>query len=88
MAMPTFNLGFPGGGSGKGSTYQFRRHQKREFDPWVKKIPLSREQHSTPAFLPEEFYGQRSLVGYSPWVAKSWTGWRRAQRKTQRVPLT
>ena len=47
--------------------------RNREFDPWVKKIPLSREQHSTPAFLPEEFYGQRSLVGYSPWVAKSWT---------------
>ena len=73
MAMPTFNLGFPGGASGKGATYQFRRHKKHEFDPWVKKIPLSREQHSTPAILPEEFYGQRSLVGYSPWVAKSWT---------------
>ena len=54
-------------------TYQFRRHKKHEFDPWVKKIPLSREQHSTPAILPEEFYEQRSLVGYSPWVTKSWT---------------
>ena len=25
----------------------------------------------TPVFLPGEFHGQRILVGYSPWVAKS-----------------
>ena len=25
-----------------------------------------------PVFLPGEFHGQRSLAGYSPWVAKSW----------------
>ena len=24
----------------------------------------------TPVFLPEEFHGQRSLVGYSPWSCK------------------
>ena len=24
----------------------------------------------TPVFLPGEFYGQRSLVGYSPWGCK------------------
>ena len=24
------------------------------------------------AFLPEEFHGQRSLVGYSPWGHKNW----------------
>ena len=28
---------------------------------------------STPVFLPGEPHGQRSLAGYSPWVAKSWT---------------
>ena len=27
----------------------------------------------TPVFLPGESQGQRNLVGYSPWVAKSWT---------------
>ena len=27
----------------------------------------------TPVFLPGKSYGQRSLVGYSPWVAKSQT---------------
>ena len=25
-----------------------------------------------PVFLPGEFYGQRSLVGYSPWSRKEW----------------
>ena len=27
----------------------------------------------TPVLLPEKSHGQRSLVGCSPWVAKSWT---------------
>ena len=33
-------------------------------------MPWRREWLSTPAFLPGEFYGQRSLVGYSPWGYK------------------
>ena len=33
-------------------------------DPW------RRERQPTPVFLPGEFYGQRSLVGYSPWDRK------------------
>ena len=36
------------------------------FNPWVGKIPWRRERLPTPVFLPEEFHGQRSLVGYSP----------------------
>ena len=35
--------------------------------------PLEGEWLPTPVFLPGEFYGQRSLVGYSPW----------SQRQTQ-----
>ena len=35
-----------------------------EFDPWVGKIPWRRECLPTPVFLPGEFHGQRSLVGY------------------------
>ena len=27
-------------------------------------------QLPTPVFLPEEFHGQRRLVGYSPWCCK------------------
>ena len=32
--------------------------------------PLEKEWLSTPVFLPGEFHGQRSLVGYSPWGCK------------------
>ena len=37
------------------------------FNPWVRKIPWRRAWQSIPVFLPGEFHGQRSLVGYSPW---------------------
>ena len=33
---------------------------------WVGKIPWRRKQQPTPAFLPRESHGQRSLAGYSP----------------------
>ena len=36
------------------------------FDPWIEKIPGRRKWEPTPVFLPGEFHGQRSLVGYSP----------------------
>ena len=45
----------------------------REFDPWVGKIPWRRKRQPTSVFLPGEFHGQRSLVGYSPWGHESWT---------------
>ena len=53
--------GFPGA---KEPAYKFRRHM---FDPWVRKIPLSRAWRPTPVFLPGESHGPRSLVGYSPY---------------------
>ena len=40
---------------------------RRRFDLWVEKIP--RGEHGNP-FLPGEFHGQRSLVGYSPFGHK------------------
>ena len=40
------------------------------FDPWDGKIPWRRERWPTPVFLPGEFYGQRSLEGYSLWGHK------------------
>ena len=43
------------------------------FDPWVGKIPWRRKWQPTPVFLPGESHGWRSLVGYSPRVAKSRT---------------
>ena len=40
--------------------------QETWFDPWVRKTPWRREWLPTPVFLPGEFHGQGSLVGYSP----------------------
>ena len=37
------------------------------FDSWVGKIPWRKAWQPTPVFLPGEFHGQRSLVGYSLW---------------------
>ena len=39
-------------------------------DSWARKIPWRRKWQPTPVFLPGEFHGQRSLVGYSPWSCK------------------
>ena len=64
---------FPGGVSGKEPIGQCRRHKRCGFDPWVGKIPWRRAWQCTPVFLPRESPEQRSLVGYSPWVPKSWT---------------
>ena len=45
--------------------------QETWFDPWVKEIPWSRAWLPTSGFSPGESHGQRSLEGYSPWVAES-----------------
>ena len=44
--------------------------RKLGFNPWLRKILWRREWLPTPIFLPGEFHGQRSLVGYSPWGCK------------------
>ena len=51
-----------GGASGKEPACQCHRHKRCEFDPWVRKIPWTRAWQPTTAFLPEQSYGQRSLV--------------------------
>ena len=45
--------------SGKESTCQCRRCKEHGFNPWVEKIPWSREWQPTPEFLPGKFHGQR-----------------------------
>ena len=37
---------------------------------WLPFPSWRRKWQSTPVFLPGEFHGQRSLVGYSPWGCK------------------
>ena len=63
----------PGGPSGQESICQSTRCKRHRFDPWVGKIHWKRKWQPTPIFLPGEFHQQRSLVGYSPWAAKSQT---------------
>jgi len=56
--------------SGNASACQCRSCRRREFNPWVGKIPWRRAWQPTPVFLPGESHGQRHLVGYSPWGHK------------------
>ena len=61
-------LGFPGGSEGKESacnTVEVGWIPGSE-DPLEKGMTAL----SSPIFLPEEFHGQRSLVGHSPWACK------------------
>ena len=43
------------------------------FNSWIRKIPWRKEWLLSPVFMPGEFHGQRSVVGYSPWVRKTQT---------------
>ena len=65
--------GAAGGASGKEPTCQCRRHKRRWFDPWVRKIPWRRAWQPTPVFLPGESLGQRSLGAIVHMAAKSQT---------------
>ena len=67
----TTSLGLPKWCSVKESACQCKRSKTHELDPWVRKIPWSKKQQSTPVLLPGKFYRQRSLVGYSPWSHKN-----------------
>jgi len=50
--------------------------QRREFDPWIGKIPLGREWQPTPVFLPGKSHGQRSLQAPVCGATKNKTGLR------------
>ena len=60
-----FILGFPGGSAVKNLPAK---------EKWVQSLgqedPLEKEMAITPAFLPGESHGRRSLGGYSPWGKK------------------
>ena len=62
--------GFPGGSDGKEWA-----HSAGDLGsiPGCGRSPRRREWQPTRVLLPGEFHGQRSLVGYSPRVAKIWT---------------
>ena len=57
---------FPGDSDSKEPNCQRRSHKRPGFKPGVGKIPWRKEWLPNPVFLPREFHGQRSLMGYSP----------------------
>ena len=62
--------------SGKESACSCRRCQRLKrlgFDPWVGKIPWSRNWQLVPVFLPGKLPGQRNLPGYVHGVTKNQT---------------
>ena len=63
-------LGLPRRLSGKEFTGQCRRHRRRKFDSWVRKMLWRKKWKPIPVFLPGKFHGQRSLAGCSPWGHK------------------
>ena len=44
--------------------------KEMKFQSLGREDPLEEEMQPTPVFLPGEFHGQRSLVGYGPWGSK------------------
>ena len=68
----TFEKGYTQGGSSqvallvKNPPANAGRRKRCRFDSWVGNIPWRKKWQPTPVFLPGEFHGQRSLVGYSP----------------------
>ena len=62
-------FGFPGGSEGKASALPCNAGDLGSI-PGSGRSPGERKQHPTPVLWPGKLYGQRSLVGYSPWGHK------------------
>ena len=58
---------FPGGTSGKEPACQCRRHRDVVLIPGLVRFPWRRKWQPTPAPLPGESHGRRSLAGDGPW---------------------
>jgi len=58
---------FPSGSDGKESVYNA---VDLDSIPGSGRSPGEGNGNPSPVFLPGEFHGQRSLVGYSPWGCK------------------
>jgi len=48
-------------------------NKRHGLDLWVGKISWRRLWPPTPAFLPGDSYGLRSMAGYSPWGGKTFS---------------
>ena len=70
---PPCQSGFPDGLVHKESAWNagdWPQYSRPGFNPWVRKIPWRRKWLPTPVFLPGKSHRQRSLVGYTHWVAR------------------
>ena len=65
--------GFPGGGSGKEHPCQCRRHKRRGFRPWVRKLPWSRKCQPFQYFCLENPRDRRAWPAMVHGVSKSQT---------------
>ena len=63
----------PGGAGGKEPACHCRRHKRRRFDPWVRKIPWRKTWQPPPVFLPEAAHDRGAWWVIVHGVAKSWT---------------
>ena len=66
-------MGFPVNASGKNKTNKQKtacQCKRRGLDSLSQEDTLEEGMQPTPVFLLEESYGQRSLMGYSPWGHK------------------
>ena len=71
MSSELNHINLPGDASGKESACNAGDLSSIPgFDSWVGKNLWRRKWQPTPILLPGESHGQRSLVGYSPWVCK------------------
>ena len=50
--------------------WQYSRHRRHGFPPWIGKILCRRKWQPTPIFLPEKSHGQKSLMVDSAWGHK------------------
>ena len=66
-------MGFPEVSAGRESACNARDTEDAGSIPGLGRPTGGGKWQPTPVFLPEKFYEQRSLVGYSPWSYKSWT---------------
>ena len=67
-------LSFPGGISGKESTFQCKRHKRHGFNPWVRKIPLEEGMATHSSILVWEIPMDRGAWWATVHsIAKSWT---------------
>ena len=58
------------GAQGISLKWEKKKNTHIYFIKFIEEFPWRRKWQPTPVFLPGEFHGQRSLMGYSPWGPK------------------